>query len=135
MTEAKHAVGLIDTCVLIDLARLSDNQLPVFVRISTVTLAELGLGVAVARTDLERLRRAEQLQEVESSFKTLPFDSSAARRFTLLAGLVTKIGRSPKPRKFDLMIAAVASAHRLPLYTRNAKDFEGLESVLTIVAV
>jgi toxin FitB len=33
------------------------------------------------------------------------------------------------------MIAAVASVHSLPLYTRNPKDFAGLDSVLTMVAV
>lgn len=32
------------------------------------------------------------------------------------------------------MIAAVASAHQIPLYTRIADDFVGLESVLTTVA-
>jgi predicted nucleic acid-binding protein len=135
MTETRHAVGVLDTCVLIDLAQLPDDSLPVFARISTVTLAELGLGVAVASTDAQRLRRMEQLQEVESSFKALQFDSAAARRFTLLAGLVIAAKRRPKPRKLDLMIAAVASVHQLPLYTRNAKDFVGLEGALTVVAV
>jgi predicted nucleic acid-binding protein len=33
------------------------------------------------------------------------------------------------------MIAATAAAHGLPLYTRNPRDFEGLEGDVEIVAV
>jgi len=43
--------------------------------------------------------------------------------------------RDPKPRRMDLMIAAVASAHGLPLYTRNGKDLVGLGDMLEIVEV
>jgi predicted nucleic acid-binding protein len=35
----------------------------------------------------------------------------------------------------DLMIAAVASANRIPLYTRNPKDFAGLDSALSVFSV
>jgi predicted nucleic acid-binding protein len=35
----------------------------------------------------------------------------------------------------DLMIAAIASVQGLPLFTRNADDFKGLGSSLTVVAV
>jgi predicted nucleic acid-binding protein len=35
----------------------------------------------------------------------------------------------------DLMIAAIASVHDLPLYTRNAKDLTGLGDMLRIVEV
>lgn len=31
------------------------------------------------------------------------------------------------------MIAAVASSRGLPLYTRNAEDFKGLDSMVTII--
>ncbi|WP_433728594.1 hypothetical protein ACQP0C_39395 [Nocardia sp. CA-129566] len=43
--------------------------------------------------------------------------------------------RDPKPRRVDLLIAAIASSRGLPLYTRNSKDFRGLESMLEIVPV
>jgi len=33
------------------------------------------------------------------------------------------------------MIAAIASMRNLPLYTRNAEDFTGLDSVVTVIAV
>jgi toxin FitB len=35
----------------------------------------------------------------------------------------------------DLMIAAIASAHGLPLYTRNAADLVGLKDMLQIIEV
>ncbi|KAF0849213.1 hypothetical protein [Nocardia caishijiensis] len=52
-----------------------------------------------------------------------------------MAKLVVAESRNPKPRKCDLMIAAIASANDLPLYTRNPDDFTGLDPVLTLVAV
>ncbi|MGW5139677.1 PIN domain-containing protein [Nocardia beijingensis] len=135
MTSERLDSGLLDTCVLIDLDEISDDQLPLVPKISTVTLAELGLGVAAAPDATRRLLRTERLQEFESTFEALPFTAEAARRLTLMAGLLAAGGRSPKPRKFDLMIGAIASIHGLSLFTRNPKDFYGLEQVLTIVPV
>ncbi|GGK59663.1 PIN domain-containing protein [Nocardia camponoti] len=136
MTEPfRHPVGLLDTCVLIDLNAIPEDALPLQSRISTVTVAELGIGVALARDPQVLAARTEELLEVESAFDALPFTPAAARRFTSMAKLVVAAGRDPKPRKLDLMIAAVASTADLPLYTSNAQDFVGLESVLTVVKV
>ena len=45
-------------------------------------------------------------------------------------------GRKPRgSRAIDLMIAATALAHDLPLYTLNAKDLRGLEALIEIVDV
>lgn len=52
-----------------------------------------------------------------------------------MAELVVAEGRNPKPRKCDLMIAAIASVNDLPLYTRDPDDFKGLDPVLTVMAV
>ncbi|WP_327150227.1 type II toxin-antitoxin system VapC family toxin [Nocardia sp. NBC_01329] len=131
----RYPVGLLDTCVLIDLTIIDDADLPIQPKISTVTLAELGLGVALA-SDAETLAlRTERLLEIEHAFDALPFSSTAARRFTSMAKLVLAAGRSPKPRKMDLMIAAIASANDLPLFTRNVDDFTGLDPLLTVVAL
>ncbi|MGH3657793.1 MAG: VapC toxin family PIN domain ribonuclease, partial [Micromonosporaceae bacterium] len=68
-------------------------------------------------------------------FHAVPFTTDAARRFTHMAGLVIAAGRNPRPRRLDLMIAAVASVSQIPLYTRNPKAFVGLATVLTTVPV
>lgn len=134
-TQFRYPLGLLDTCVLIDMATIDVADLPIQPKISTVTLAELGLGVALA-TGAETLAlRTERLLEIEHAFDALPFSSTAARRFTSMAKLVVASGRSPKPRKMDLMIAAIASANDLPLFTRNADDFKGLDPLLTVIAL
>jgi predicted nucleic acid-binding protein len=135
MTNERHGAGLLDTCVLIDLDKLTADQLPTLPKVSTVTLAELGLGVTAASNPSERLLRTERLQVVENSFEVLPFTPEAARRFTHMAGLIVASGRSPKPRRLDVMIGAVASVNNPPLYPRNAKDFEGLDSALSVIAI
>jgi predicted nucleic acid-binding protein len=52
-----------------------------------------------------------------------------------MAAQVAAIGRKPRTRSMDLLIAATAHAHGAALYTRNAKDFHGLESLVDVVAV
>lgn len=52
-----------------------------------------------------------------------------------MAELAMASGRNPKPRKMDLMIAAVASVNDLPLFTRNADDLEALDPLSTLVSV
>lgn len=127
--------GLLDTCVLIDIDAIDDVLLPVRAKISTITLAELGLGIAVASTPAALALRTERLLAIEHGFDALPFCTAAARRFTSMTKLVVAAGRSPKPRRMDLMIAAIASANDLPLFTRNADDFKDLDPLLTMIAV
>jgi predicted nucleic acid-binding protein len=131
----RHRIGLLDTSVVIDLEQLDANVLPTLARISAVTMAELGIGLHTTTDPGERSLRAERLAKVEAVFEPLPFTTDAARRFTRMVGLVFASGRNPRPRRIDLMIAAVASIHQIPLYTRNPRDFRGLDSVLTITAV
>ena len=134
-SQERFPVGLLDTCVLIDINTIDDTALPVRAEISAVTLAELGLGIALATTPEHLALRTERMLEVEHSFDPLPFTAAAARRFTSMAKLVVASGRSPKPRKADLMIAAVASVNDLPLFTRNGDDFKGIEKLLTVVSI
>ncbi len=49
--------------------------------------------------------------------------------------LTIDAGRDPRPSRMDLMIAAIASVHALPLYTRNARDFAGLGDLVEIIEV
>jgi predicted nucleic acid-binding protein len=127
--------GLADTNILIQLERLAAERLPAELLISTVTLAELSAGVHSAEDAAERGRRIVRLQRVEAAFNPLPFDTEAARQYGAIAGEVIAIGRKPRGRVADLMIASVAAANRIPLFTTNPDDFRGLESVVAVVPV
>ncbi|CAM3397806.1 type II toxin-antitoxin system VapC family toxin [Kibdelosporangium persicum] len=127
--------GVLDTCAYIDLYLLDPAQLPVIPVITAITMAELHQGVAMAKTPAVRAARTEKLGAAIVDFDPLPFDGDAATRFGSLVGLTLAANRDPKPRRMDLMIAAIASAHGLPLYTRNADDFKGLQDLLTVVAI
>lgn len=130
-----HPAGLLDTSALILLGRLVDpDLLPRTVWISSVTLAELSVGPLVARTERERAARQLHLQYAEADFDPLPFDADAARAFGQVAASLRRAGRKATARSYDAMIAAVAIANQLPLYTMNPQDFDGIDG-LTVVAL
>jgi predicted nucleic acid-binding protein len=132
----RHSSGVLDTCAYIDLAEISPESLPVVPELTAITIAELQQGVAMAKDGAARAQRMEILGAAVSDFeRPLPFDGEAAARFGTLVALTIEAGRNPRPRRLDLMIAAIASMRQLPLYTRNAKDFRGLESAVTVVSV
>lgn len=128
-------VGLLDTSVVIDLERLSADELPIQVAISSVTLAELAAGPAATSDPTERALRQDRLQRTEAAFDPLPFDLEAARAYGRIYSAVVARGRKPRSRIADLFIAAIALAEDLPLLTRNAGDFAGLERLVDIVEV
>jgi hypothetical protein len=70
-----------------------------------------------------------RLQQVESDFEPLPFDAPAARAFGRVAASLRRAGRKPAARAYDAMIAAVALANGLPLYTCNPRDFAGIDGL------
>jgi predicted nucleic acid-binding protein len=131
----RYDQGVLDTSVVIDLDKLPEALLPVGSAISSITLAELTAGLHTTNDAVERGARLIRLQLVESTFDALPFDPAAARHYGQLVSLVVAAGQSPRPRRVDLMIAATALAHDMPLYTRNARDLEAIRAALTVVAV
>jgi predicted nucleic acid-binding protein len=132
---ARYLRGLGDTNIVIFLERLSAERLPAELLISTVTLAELSAGVHSAGDAAERARRIARVQRVEATFSPLPFGVEAARQYGVIAAEVIAAGRKPRGRVADLMIAGIAAANRLPLFTTNPEDFRGIGSVVTIVPV
>lgn len=81
-----------------------------------------------------RVRRLRRLEFVEANVEALPFDRRCAHAYGLVYASVVKIGRKARgARAVDLMIAATALAHELPLYTLNAKDLRGIEDLIEIV--
>lgn len=127
-------LGLLDTSVLIarDEEPLIVSDFPPETAISVATLAELHFGVLTAKDDLTRQRRLSRLGAIEASFQPLPIDSAVARAFGVVSHAVKLKGRQPRSRTMDLFIASTALVHKLPLYTRNAKDLEGLENLIEI---
>jgi len=89
-------------------------------------LAELSVGPLVTNEDAERAARQARLQQAEADFDPLPFDADAARAFGRVAASLRHAGRKVQARAYDAMIAATALANRLPLYTVNPADFEGI---------
>jgi len=131
----RHEEGLLDTSAVILLPTLSDaSALPSRPRISAITLAELSVGPLVAVDEATRASRQAQLQRAEADFDALPFDADAARAFGQVASSLRRSGRKTAARAYDAMIAAVAIANGLPLYTANPRDFGQIDG-LTVVAV
>jgi predicted nucleic acid-binding protein len=116
--------GLLDTSTVVHLADLDDvSVLPDEPVVSTITLAELSVGPLVSNDDAERAIRQAHLQQAESDFDAVPFDETAARAFGQVATDLRRAGRKTSARAFDALIAAVAIANDLPLYTVNPQDF------------
>jgi toxin FitB len=110
---------LLDTSVLIGAQSPGDLE----GAISAASLAELHFGVLVAAEEDERARRSQRLGVVEATFDPLPVDSAVAREWGRLAAAVVNRGGKPRRRALDLVIAATANVHSVPLLTLNPKDF------------
>ncbi|WP_233594739.1 type II toxin-antitoxin system VapC family toxin [Amycolatopsis sp. WAC 04169] len=131
----RHEAGVLDTCTYIDLGLLEPSALPRMPELTAITMAELHQGVAMAKDPAVRAARTEKLGAAIVDFAPLPFDGDAAARYGTLVALVLAANRDPKPRRMDLMIAAIASSRELPLYTRNEDDFKGLGGMVEVVAI
>ncbi|MFL6123490.1 PIN domain-containing protein [Actinophytocola sp.] len=122
--------GILDTSVLI-----ADDVAPIpgELAISVVSVAELQFGVLVA-SDEARAGRLSRLSAIQRRFTPLPVDEAVADSYARLAARVVQIGRQPRVRAMDLLIAATAHAHKATVYTRNAKDLAGLADMVSIVS-
>jgi len=126
---------LLDTSVVIDLGVISPADLPEETSVSAITMAELSAGPHATADPAERARRQDRLQQLESWVEPMPFDGDCARAYGRVYAAVLAAGRQPRRRAVDLLIAATALAAGMPLYTRNAHEFQGLEEILTVVSV
>ena len=144
MTGDDYRQGLLDTNIMILRRWIDPSELPAEVAITAITLAELSAGPhQVRRSDeqsdydeqAERARRLDVLQRAESEFDPIPFGTEAGRIFGRVTAAVVAVNRKSRRRVADLMIAAIAIAEELPLFTTSPDDFTGLERLLTIVPV
>jgi hypothetical protein len=133
MTE-RHDRALLDTSVVIDFPGEAVSSVAASAAVSTITLAELAYGL---HTDdpLVNTVREQRYHWIASAFAAIPFDASVARVYGALSANVRAIGRDPRPRRSDLLIAAVAVALGVPLITRNEADFVGIHDALNVIAV
>lgn len=65
----------------------------------------------------------------------IPLGAEAPRLYGRICAAVISAGRKPRRRIADLMIASIAVAEGLPLFTTNPDDFKGLDDLLTVVPV
>lgn len=94
--------------------------------VTAVTVGELLTGV---RALPEGRRRADLLEAIDLTLRTfagsvLPYDDSAAHRYSLLQETRRRAGRPLAVE--DGMIAAICLTHGAALATRNTTDFAGL---------
>jgi predicted nucleic acid-binding protein len=101
--------------------------------ISVVTVAELMSGVQAATDPGLRRSRRGLLASVQRLFDPLPVDIDVVSAFDEVDAAVRATGRSPRPRRMDLLIAATALAHELHLVTHNAGDFVGLDGLIRVI--
>jgi len=121
--------GILDTSVLI---ATDVGPIPGELAISIVSLAELQFGVLVAGNQQARGARLSRLSAIQRRFDPLPVDEAVADSYALLAARTAQIGRQPRSRVMDLLIAATAHAHDATIYTRDPNDLTGLEDLITI---
>ena len=121
--------GLLDTSVVIG---ATVAELPEQSAISAATLAELHFGIHLAKDDAARASRVRRLAEIEARFAALPVDDAVARAYGELAAVTRGTGRKVRTRVIDLLIAATARVHEVPLFTRNARDFEPFAGVVDV---
>lgn len=110
--------GVLDTSVFI--AKETGRplaELPDMAAVSVITLAELHLGVLMARGAAVRARRLRTLTMVQNAFEPLPIDLEVARTFAELVAEARRHGKRPKI--MDTWIAATAVAHDIPVYTQD----------------
>jgi predicted nucleic acid-binding protein len=129
------SIGLIDKSVIIQFRSLRTDVLPTEGTISAITVAELSIGWIEGKSR-ERINRQRLIQAAEAQFNVLPFDARSARIYAdVYDSFYSTYRRGATRDSHDLMIAATALAHQLPLYTCHPRAFAGLDGLIEIVAV
>ena len=120
--------AILDTSIFIasEQGRALERPLPAEVGVSVVTLAELELGVLMARGSDTRSRRLATITRVREQTAGLPADDRVASAYARLAAGELAAGR--EPRVHDTWIAATALVHDAQIWTQDA-DFTRFAAV------
>ncbi len=124
------SLGLLDTSVVIALSQGEPVAMPRASAVSIVTLCELHHGVLMA-DDERRPARLATLVMAETEFRPLALDARVVHHYARMLSAARREGRRPSTN--DVLIAATAAGHSLPVYTRD-KDFVGLDGVEVVLA-
>jgi predicted nucleic acid-binding protein len=122
------STAILDTSVFIAVEQQRDlaRPLPEQVGVSVITLAELELGVLMARDADVRATRLATLTRVREQAAGLPIDDRVSSAYARLAAGELSAGR--KPRVNDTWIAATALVHGAGVWTQDA-DFTAFGAV------
>ena len=120
--------AILDTSafVAVEQGRPLARPLPEKVGVSVVTIAELELGVLMARDGDTRAVRLATLTRVRERTTGLPADERVASAYARLAA--SELGAGRKPRIHDTWIAATALVHGAAVWTQDA-DFTAFSGV------
>lgn len=123
--------ALVDTSIVADI-HLTDvaEKLPKEAEfaVSVITFGELRIGVMLADTPQVMSGRLDALTTAEKNMEALPVDLNVISSFCEI--VVDARQRGLKPKIADCLIAATATAHSMPVFTRD-RDFAGLIGVDT----
>ena len=122
------AAAVLDTSVFIavEQGRGLSRSLPDQVGVSVVTLAELELGVLMARDADVRALRLTTLLRVREQASGLPIDERVSSAYARLAAGELSAGR--RPRVNDTWIAATAVVHGAEVWTQD-DDFTAFQEL------
>ena len=124
--------AVLDTSVFIarEQGRPLERPLPDEVAVSVVSIAELELGVLVAKDPQARSRRLRTLTDVRSLAAPLSIDERTASAYAQLASEVLALGRTPRIN--DTWIAATALVNRAEVWTSDA-DFADFADAVDVI--
>ena len=131
-------IYLLDTNILSELMRPKpnqhvinwvDKQLISNLYISSITIAEIQLGIALLPTGKRKNTLIDAANDVLQYFHKyqLNFDGIAAYKYAEIVANCTKIGRPISVE--DAQIASIAHVYNATLVTRNTSDFEMIDEL------
>lgn len=108
------------------LARLKQHP-PDEILLCSVVLAELWFGAQ--RSDPSRqVENRKLVDELESTYQSLPFDNPAAREYATIRTHLFSTGQPIGPN--DMLIAAIARSRSITLVTHNTAEFSRVPNLL-----
>jgi predicted nucleic acid-binding protein len=119
---------LLDTTALI-----RGSRLPQKTAISVLSVAELQSSIYAVDRPAQRRSRELLLAGVLERYKPLNVTYEVAISYRQIDAAVRAIGREPRRRRIDLLIAATALSHGLALATHNVGDFAGLDALIEVI--